>query len=209
MLRVILPLGIPIEAHTYFQKVVRRLQPQLQIQLEFSNAQPLDLSADVIIQFQTQAPPHGPYRTFVINRAPEGLLASQDYLNQHGAPRSVEELLSRRLLTWLPPGEDPRLWALADGREVAVRSELATDNIELIRQLVAAGDAIARLPDPRKPGLPRFERVLPELFDRPVVARVLIPERSGLTPRVRFVTGVIEKLVPSWLSGREPGGTLD
>ena len=106
LLRTVLPVGLPPHVLTPLVGMLRANYPRLHVDVRLSN-DPLseDLrDVDVALHFGEDAPP-GQWNSYVILRLREWLLASRDYLQRRGTPRSLEELKRHELLAWQPPGD--------------------------------------------------------------------------------------------------------
>jgi DNA-binding transcriptional LysR family regulator len=71
------------------------------------------------------------------------LCASPAYLQQHGTPQTVAELVAHRAI--LLPADSPRYWPLL-GQAVACQRVLSCNNITFAREAALAGAGIAGLP---------------------------------------------------------------
>ncbi|WP_428267396.1 LysR family transcriptional regulator [Haliangium sp.] len=184
--RVAIPVGLPPQVNAMvlaghracFSGIRHRVLPV---------ARPMTLlpdEADIAVTFESR-PGEGPWLSAVIRRVPELVLASRQYVDRHGAPASVQELTRHQLLSWIPPGEDPTHWPLREGGSMTVRTWLSSPDILLVRQCLAMGMGLARVPDAGMSGpvLPDggVVPILPEVFGRELELRVVMPD----TPKMR------------------------
>ena len=113
-------------------------------------ADPLDgrfdagTDATFVVFVGNKPPPDARWQKTRIARVRTGLFASEEYLNTHGTPQTVEELRTHRLLVWEQPGRDasrlPR--STKDDYEEAIRASVVSPSGHLIRRLAQAGDGI-------------------------------------------------------------------
>ena len=128
--------------------------------------------------------------------SPRILVASPDYLAQHGAPTALEELASHRLLT-LQLGNSPeRHWSLysnGEGVGVEVDSPLCGDGL-LVRQWAVRGRGIAfkglfDVIDDLEAG--RLVRVLPGVDGGLGTIHAVFPSRTFKPLRVRALVDAL------------------
>lgn len=198
-LRVLVPVGLP-------PMVVGLLLAQARAELGGAeicvglSEDPLraDLSEiDFVLHFGPP-PSKGSFVTRLLIALPEGLRATRAYLDEHGVPESLDALADHNLLTWMPPGEDPRLWPLRDGGTWTAAPMLLSPDIHLVRQSMLAGTGIARIPDRGLPDLGWDAEVVPVLPERVGCERslrILIPEGLHRTPRLQKVLAILDRLV--------------
>lgn len=196
LLKVQMPAGVPAAMHMAVrQQFVRRL-PGVRLRILIAPGRVLP-EADLVFQIGCLTTAPEEYRTFVINRQRERVLGHPDYLARHGRPTTIAELQRHPLMTWCPPGEDPEMWPGQAGPH-RIRVEAPSEDLAIAREFIHQGLGLARLPE--LPFFP-FEGVLPDVFDREVVLRVLIPERSANDPAVRQATAVMEEVRDSLFPG--------
>ena len=184
-LRIQLPVDLPEIAHVAALEAISNKLPGTDIHVSFFDQSRIDLSEDVHLSLQfTAVPASGPFRTFLLSKVPVRLVASPDYLAEHGCPATLEELSEHRLLMWKLLEDDATRLPLLDGDWHPIRPSLLIPDAPLIRAMVARGRGIGFVPCPRPEFLPpwqTFERLLPEVVGRTACLRALIPERlSGL-----------------------------
>lgn len=196
-IRLAVPDGLPLELVVAALEAGRQLFPDALAELYFSPDPLVPLRDDVDAYLHFGEPPsRGAYATRVILRMPERLLATRAYLDAHGVPATAADLDRHALLSWAPPGESARRWPVRGG-ELDVTPVLSSPDVHLLRRLMLRGFGIARLPDAGVPDLD-FEgevvALLPDLFDREIALRVLVPESLARTPRLRAVMALIESI---------------
>lgn len=122
------------------------------------------------------------------------LVASPDYLAQHGTPRRPADLLQHRCLHYRFPHNgklEPWALRLADGEApLQLPTAMICNNIETRVCFALAGLGIAYLPDfsiraPLADG--RLQSVLPEHVQRTGVFHVLWPASKHPSPKVRVL----------------------
>lgn len=199
VLRVALPVGMPPHAIALLYGTLRATQPKLAIDARFSEdpLQALD-EVDLVLHFGARLT-NGPWITRVVHDMREVLLASPDYLREHGTPRTPEDLRDHALILWRRPGEDPRELPLVAGGSFAVEPMAVGADVHTLRLLAANGSGIGfvpegNIPDPMMPP----EALVPVLTDfigRDCPLRMAVPEPLAHAPKVRRV---LENLT-AWL----------
>lgn len=109
------------------------------------------------------------------------LCASPAYLQQHGTPQTVAQLLEHRAI--LLPADSPRYWPLL-GQNVVCQRVMSCNNITFAREAALAGAGIAGLPlmiSREEVASGRLIEVLPE-------AQLPISELYAVYPSRRFQT---------------------
>jgi DNA-binding transcriptional LysR family regulator len=124
-------------------------------------------------------------------RLREWLLASSEYLERRGTPRTLEDLAGHELLAWAPPGEDPRVLPTLTGESIEVEPTLVSADVHCLRQMVLAGHGIGFVPDALlpDPGVPDglVVPVLPELIGRQRGLHVVFPAAQAGLPKLRAI----------------------
>ncbi|WP_224371006.1 LysR family transcriptional regulator [Hyalangium versicolor] len=198
MLRVVMPVGLPPHLLTPLFGLLRTHYPQLSVHARFSAdplGGPLD-DVDMAVHFGEDTP-RGPWLSHVVMRVREGLLASKEYLERRGTPRSLDELQGHELFAWESPGEDARIWPTLRGATFTVEPALITADIHLIRSCCIAGLGVGlvpsvELPDPNIPE-DLLVPVLPEVVGRERSVRVSVPEALAEIPKIKRVLGHIRQ----------------
>jgi len=184
--------------------------PKIQVKLSCSN-RTFDLSDesfDLGIRVSSHPSPNLVARKLAVNRAV--LCASPAYLERHGTPRRIEDLRKHECVLFSPVAPK-RVWTLRRNRRkysVQVAGAFETDEMNVVREAVAAGLGIGILPlylaaDALRKGqlvpLLRQFRVVPES----AIYLVYLPNRT-LSSRVRALIDFLAtrfEPVPSWEVG--------
>mgnify|MGYP002777879323 CR=1 FL=1 len=197
VLRIVLPVGLPPHALTPLYASLRAAYPRLSFHVRLAEDPghaALD-DADLVVQFGSSDPP-GSWLGFEILRLRERLLASAEYLARRGAPATVEELVKHDLMSWLPPGEDGRVWPTLAGEAIEVEPALVTADVHVLRQNVLAGLGIAFVPDAGlpDPGVPdgAIVPVLEGVIGRRRSVRVSVPAALAGLPKLRSIVTRIQ-----------------
>ncbi|WP_164019992.1 LysR family transcriptional regulator [Pyxidicoccus trucidator] len=202
VLRVVLPVGLPPHLLTPLFGVLRTTYPQLRVHASFSD-DPLTEAledVDMAVHFG-EALPRGPWLSHEVLRVHEGLIASTEYLERRGVPRSLEDLRHHELLSWEAPGEDARLWPSLRGPRFRVEPALIATDIHFVRTCCIAGQGIGLVPsvDLPDPGVGDvLVPVLPDIVGRERPLRISVPEALSEIPKIKLVLshiqGVLEPL---------------
>jgi DNA-binding transcriptional LysR family regulator len=202
LLRVVMPVGLPPHLLTPLLGLLRTTYPQLNVHARFSDnplGEPLD-DVDMAVHFGEDTP-RGPWLSYAVMRVREGLIASKEYLQRQGTPRSLEELQSHELFAWEAPGDDARSWPTLRGAVFTVKPALITADIHLIRSCCIAGMGIGLVPSVElaDPGVPEdlLVPVLPDVVGRERPLRISVPQALSEIPKIRLVlTHIRQSLAP-------------
>lgn len=198
-IHLLVPPGLPPEVLTIGLRLARDTLPSLRLELSPGEIDAAGLPDGVDVAFHFgPTPPRGPYRTRVLARMPERLLASPALLARLGTPRTLDELRERPLLCWRPPGSSGRLLPLLAGGFVEVEPLLVSSDIHAVRLAAQAGMGIAFLPDGELPlglGVDGLQPLLEDLVGDECALRLVIAERTAETARVREVVRVVENIL--------------
>lgn len=135
------------------------------------------------------------------------LCASPAYLQQHGTPRTPEELQAHRALTY-GYSESPREWRMLapDGRyqTVTINSSMHMNNSLALREAILNDAGIVLIPTfivgaDIQSG--RLQKILPTYRFQEFSIYAIYPQRKHLSPKVRaFVEFISEKIsdLPYW-----------
>ena len=130
------------------------------------------------------------------------LVASPQWIAEHGAPQTPEDLQHKQALTYALRGRPYDRWALTLGeerREIQVNSYFMSDDAEVIRRLAIAGEGIANkswldVSDDIAQG--RLKLILPEYRGDNAPLNMICPHRKQLSTAVRLLyEAVREKCV--------------
>lgn len=122
-------------------------------------------------------------------------VAAPSYLEAHGAPADLEELVGHACLRGFAGGTRPNsMWPLRDGGEVEVDGPFVSDDMMALRGAAEDGLGIALIPDnlikkPLADG--SLVAVLPEEVGRSVPLSVVWKEREFLDPKIRAFVDVV------------------
>ncbi len=193
------PVGPPPELLGMLMGLFRERHPQVPVHLSFAEDPLAQLPADVdlVLHFGPSVP-RGPFRTQLLMTLDEQLLASPEYLAEHGTPRTLAELEAHPLLVWRAPGEDGRSLPMRAGGLVPVKPAVVGSDIHLLRMLVAAGVGIGLLPNPPVQVSVESDGLVPvlnTLVGRSCAVRLAIPEVRAGTPRTRAAVALIRELI--------------
>jgi DNA-binding transcriptional LysR family regulator len=191
-LRVMLPVGLPPHLLTPFLALLRARLPKLAFHMRFSD-DPLSASivdVDCFVHF-ARAAPSGPYLSYELLRPHQWLLASKEYLDKHGTPKSIEDLHGHELIAWHAPGEEPAEWPTLQGAKFRVTPTLVATDIHFLHRCCIDGLGIALLPDVMVPD-PRLPNdttvpVLRDIVGRELVVRLSVPKALAEVPKIRLL----------------------
>jgi DNA-binding transcriptional LysR family regulator len=191
-LRVMLPVGLPPHLLSPFLGMLRYRLPKLTVAFSFSN-DPISesiVNVDSLVHFSQDAP-LGPYLSHVLMRPRQWLLASQEYLDKRGRPKSIDELRDHDLIAWQAPQEDPCIWPTLQGATFRVAPSLIATDIHFLRRCCIEGLGIGLLPDAMipDPGLVNdtLIPVLPDIVGRERAVRLSVPKALAEVPKVKVV----------------------
>ena len=200
VLRLVMPVGLPPHLLAPLFGLLRSTYPRLSVHARFSDnplGEPLD-NVDIAVHFGEDTP-RGPWLSHVVMRLREGLIASKEYLQQRGVPRSLQELQGHELFSWEAPGDDARSWPTLRGAAFTVEPALITSDIHFIRTCCISGLGIglvpsAELADPETPD-DLLVPVLPEVVGRERPVRISVPEALAEIPKIKRVLSHIHRFL--------------
>lgn len=197
-LRIAAPVGLPPHVFAPFLMMMHASYPKIRVELLFAT-DPMTLSphnADAIVTFDTAEPPGSCIAIRIVN-APEQLLASRAYLEEHGTPKDAASLSEHRLLSWIAPDADPRVWPDGAGGELDIEPWLMSSDVHVIRSAAVSGLGIAFVPNAQLPIPPPIPEdlvvVLPDVT-RKRSLRAFVPVAVAEAPRIRAGISVLERL---------------
>jgi DNA-binding transcriptional LysR family regulator len=125
------------------------------------------------------------------------LCASPQYLRDHGAPASLEEIPSHATLS-IGSGHEP--WRFLGAKdeviEVKVEPRVEVNSSALVLELCLAGAGLALLPSflaASRVAEGSLVHVLPEIRTRPLEVLLLFPSARQLAPKVRAFLDVVDR----------------
>lgn len=200
VLRLVMPVGLPPHLLTPLFAHLRATWPRLHVHARFSNhplGEPLD-NVDMAVHFNEYTP-KGPWRSYTLLRLQEGLIASKEYLQRRGVPRSVAELHGHELFAWQAPGELAHTWPTLRGTTFTVEPALVATDIHLIRSCCIAGLGIGLVPslalaDPSTPE-DLLVPVLPEEVGRERPVCISVPEALCEIPKIKQVLSHVQRML--------------
>lgn len=198
LLRVAMPPGLAPDLLLPLILAARQALPKLDVELRLHHGPIDELLSSVELAVQIGAePPSGPWIVFVMHRIREHLIASPAYLAEHGAPQTLDDLLSHRLLCWTSPDRPAVSLPLVGGGTLPVMPSLSTGDLHLLHLLAQGGHGIALVPDGMLPtnGDALTVPVLAEQVGRTLPVRVCIPEALVDIPKVRAVVELLRAVV--------------
>ncbi len=199
-LRVMLPVGMPPHLMTPMLALLRARLPKLTLRLSFSD-DPLSESivdVDCFVHFANHLP-SGPYLSYELLRPRQWLVASKDYLDKHGTPRSIDDLRTHDLLAWQAPGEDASEWPTIHGATFRVTPTVVATDIHFLRRCCIEGLGIALLPDVMIPDMGLLHDtlvpILPDVVGRERIVRFSVPKALAEVPKIRFVLDLVRQFL--------------
>lgn len=194
-LRLRLPPGLPPELLPEGLAQLFAAFPGVRVAVEIGRLDGHDLPPHVDVAVLLGEPaPEGPYRTRVMARLPERLVASEAWIARHGAPTTVEDLQGVRLLSWRPCVDGRVELPLVAGGGVTVTPSVCTPDVHALRAAALAGAGVAWVPDPPLlpgVGMQGLVRVLDGVVGGAAELRLVVPERVARSPRTRGGLDVI------------------
>ena len=207
-LRLRLPIGLPPEMMGLLVGLFRDRYPQVPLHLSFAEDPSVQLPPDVdVLMHFGPTVPRGPFMTQTLLSVEQHLLASPEYLAEHGVPQTLADLAEHELFVWVAPGEDGRSLPLRSGGVVPVAPSVVSSDIHLLRTMVAAGTGLGLLPNPIgrfRPSVGGLVPVLHEVVARPCTVQLMMPERQASLPLTRAVIALIREVVAD-AAGFRPG----
>lgn len=127
------------------------------------------------------------------------LVASPQWIAEHGEPRTPEEVQQQNVLTYALRGRLYDRWTLMRGderREIQVTSHIMSDDAEVIRRLAIAGEGIANkswldVSEDIEQG--RLKIILPEYQGDNSPLNMICPHRKQLSAAVRLLYDAVRE----------------
>lgn len=174
--------------------------PDIQVQLALSDAldDPLSQDADIIVRI---AEPTGNLSLIEheIAPMPRILCASQQYLDQHGEPKKINELKSRDCLHYgsLPTGNHWKINGPEGSSQIVVNGAFCSNNGEVLCQAAVEGLGIALLPlfivGPEVQA-GRLIRIMNDYEATPLTLQLLYLPNRHLSERIRVFVKYIQEV---------------
>lgn len=133
------------------------------------------------------------------------LIASPDYIERHGALKSLDALASHDCLMFQLQGRvyDKWIFPVAKGkRTVQVSGPLVCDDADAARRLAIAGEGIAYkswLDVCQDVHAGRLQVLLPEQPGEPAPLNLICPHRKQFSPGVRMLHALLSKKCAEWV----------
>jgi hypothetical protein len=117
------------------------------------------------------------------------LVASKEYLAEHGTPGDPADLANHPLLLWRPPSGEHGFLHTVDGGRVPVKALLASSNERYLLYVAHAGNGIAYVPMPpiADPEFPNLVPLLADQIGRAINVQLVVPDVLAEVPRVKVV----------------------
>lgn len=205
LVRVSCPLGAERIMASKLPQFLKQ-HPRLRVQVVATNRRVdlIDEGVDVAIRVREKLDTDADLQVKMIGYSGSILVASPAFLDEHGRPATLADLVSLPTLSHTErPGIDR--WTLVDdagNEEVATHEpRLATGDFAILRQAAIEGVGAAFLPElwcreALEDGL--LERILPRWRGRAGMLHLVFTSRRGLLPGVRaFIDFAAEALSPS------------
>jgi len=193
--RLLLQLGLPPGPMGIIFGSFRASWPGIRIRARFAE-EPLAASlsdVDVLAWFG-DANPDASWEAYTFITIRQRLFASAAYLEEHGSPRTLEELEGHDLLAWMQPSEKECRIVTMAGRTRVIKPILSSTNVDFIHECARLGLGIAWAPDAGlapPPGHEPFVPVLEHLVDAETALRIAVPKALADVPKVRvFIEGL-------------------
>jgi DNA-binding transcriptional LysR family regulator len=201
-LRGRLRLTMPTEIGVFMMNEVitsfMQTYPKLEVDVELST-RTVDLSEEgVDLALRLGPLPNSSLIARHIAGLHRGLFATPEYLEQHGMPKTPDDLAHHQCISLLKPFDHLRFTNWNDNEPVTMGGRLRTNSMSFVREMILQGMGIGRLPEVFcgelvKTG--RIVRVLDEFTLDPLEINALYASRRNLTPRVRaFLDHMSERL---------------
>ena len=205
-LRLHMPLGLAPELLSAVADLVRVGTPGLQLSLhmcEEPRTVPLG-DTDLVIHFGERIS-SDQWQVTQLATIPVRVVASPQYLERSGRPRTVADLSGHRLLSWTNIDHPADRWPLHAGGSVAVAPALSSNDAHAMRMQARAHAGLVLLPDAALDlvGLP-VDDLVPVLDDqigRPLPVQVSAPAVIAESPRIARMAALLQSFVANMTPG--------
>jgi DNA-binding transcriptional LysR family regulator len=201
------PYGVPVALEETALATFRKIAPSVKWHIRYTNGVLDPQSGSTFaLYFGDDPPEHDNWKQSRIAKVRVGLFASPKYIQKHGAPQSVAELVSRDLFIWDRHDRNPNYLPTVDGEQVEIAPAVVSPNPHLLRQLALAGHGISFSPssklaaflDPTEP----LQPILREAIRDEVV--VWMSTRKGAdSGAVGVLAGAISRFVATALKSMD------
>lgn len=171
--------------------------PQVQLALDVAE-RPLEaIKTGYDVALVVGPPPDSSMGSLLLGRAKLGCYASRRYIEEHGAPKTPQDLTRHAIAV----GSGARLATYAFTRagktvSVTLTPRFSFGSHDLVMRAVSAGVAVGRLPHffvKRSGSRERVEEVLSEWICPPVAAYAVFPNRDRPPPAARAFLGELRE----------------
>lgn len=140
VLRVLEPVGLPLEIHVRGMLTIHELLPEQRFVVRHLE-DPIEHLREPCELILHEGPPPDRKTWFsrVVVRGPLQLIASRAYLERRGTPSDLSELDQHELLAWQRPNQDPCEWPLLNGGKVRIEPWYTSSDPNLLASLCARG----------------------------------------------------------------------
>jgi len=178
-------------------KEFKDLYPDIDLTLIFDDRE-LDLGmreADVAIRLMP--PKHPDLIQRQLGTLSHSIYASNDYLREHGVPRSLSDLASHRILTYtenyLPFPDVNWLMDLPQIRKLGVAPYIRMNSLNGLRRAIKVGMGIAAMPDFIMFRARHISKILPELPTPNTDIYICYPQEFRNSRRISAFRAFIER----------------
>ncbi len=194
-LKIAMPTGPPLAGWDQLRKRLQTRFPELQIELFFAESPTalLPAQAEIALSYDAERPPG--CRSIEICTFPMRLFASDLYLQAHGLPRTLADLVHHRIAMWRSLGRARGELPLQNGQRLRLTPQFVTDEPTLLSRMAIEGDYIVYMPE-----FPAFiDPALKTLFADEVVgkveARLTIPNVLADLPRIQQFVELAQRTI--------------
>jgi len=199
VVRMLIPVGMPATMRIQALNLLLARHPQLALDMR-EVPDPLrwtHLPFEMIGHFGP-APATVDLISSVLAESKRQLMASPAYVEQHGTPGSIEELVEHRLVVWRCPGRPVDQLPRIDGSWVPVQPWLISSDLNLVLEAAARGLGLAFLPT-----VVAVEHSLAPILEHVVVDRVSMHVSSRRPSRVDPQVAALLRNIHDLLSGNK------
>lgn len=200
LVRVVVPVGLPPRGWILACQGLQQRWPDLQFDLHVVSS-PLDelrAGADLALVLTAEVP-DGPWDATPIRPVPDHLLASEAYLERHGAITTPEDLRGHDLLAWRAPDGTVSSVPGSNGEALELTPRFVSNDMHLLYQMACSHLGIACVPHSGFPlpalGLAPLRSVLPVALNGAArTLHLVVPRGVRRVPRVRVMIDATRRL---------------